>query len=322
MHCLGKCEAIEPNVGGWREAQAANQTSAKVRDDVTIQVWHNQDIKLGGILDQLHASIVNDDLLIADARVGSRHFAAAFDEEAVGLLHDVRLVDSSDLLALVVDCVLESKLSNTAGRLACDDLKALNHAGHHLVLQTRVLSLGVLANGHQVDIVVSRLVARDRHARPHVGVQIQLLAQGQIERPETLSNRGRHRALQADAVLLDRLEVLQRYHRVGAGVDRLANNLLVPSDRHAGGVEDLLHGLGDVRANAVAGEERRRERLAAHMRHLCRGTQRRLRGGAKARQQRGASGPKHFSVSGREGQARYRREVAAAQGRSCDRFET
>eukprot|EP00955_Chlamydomonas_euryale_P100285 365273-Chlamydomonas_euryale.AAC.7 len=67
-------------------------------------------------------TIVNDDLLIADARVGSRHFAAAFDEEAVGLLHDVRLVDSSDLLALVVDCVLESKLSNTAGRLACDDL--------------------------------------------------------------------------------------------------------------------------------------------------------------------------------------------------------
>eukprot|EP00955_Chlamydomonas_euryale_P100284 365273-Chlamydomonas_euryale.AAC.6 len=94
-------------------------------------------------------------------------------------------------------------------------LKALNHAGHHLVLQTRVLSLGVLANGHQVDIVVSRLVARDRHARPHVGVQIQLLAQGQIERPETLSNRGRHRALQADAVLLSSA----RWRRARGGVN-------------------------------------------------------------------------------------------------------
>jgi len=51
-------------------------------------------------------------------------------------------------------------------------LERLDHARHHLVLQAGVLALGVLADGDQVDVVVARLVARQREARPHVCVQL------------------------------------------------------------------------------------------------------------------------------------------------------
>ena len=55
-------------------------------------------------------------------------------------------------------------------------LERLHHAGHHLVLQAGVLALRVLADGHQVDVVVARLVARQREAGAHVGVQLRSAA--------------------------------------------------------------------------------------------------------------------------------------------------
>ena len=51
-------------------------------------------------------------------------------------------------------------------------LERLNNAGDHLMLQAGVLALGVLADGHQVDVVVARFVARQREAGAHIGIQL------------------------------------------------------------------------------------------------------------------------------------------------------
>ncbi len=56
-------------------------------------------------------------------------------------------------------------------------LERLDHARHHLVLQAGVLALGVLADGDQVDVVVARLVARQREARSNIRVQLPQIAQ-------------------------------------------------------------------------------------------------------------------------------------------------
>ena len=60
-------------------------------------------------------------------------------------------------------------------------LEALDYTRHHLVLEAAVFSLRVLADGHQVHPVVTRLVPWDAEAGPYVGIQLQLLTQGQVE---------------------------------------------------------------------------------------------------------------------------------------------
>jgi hypothetical protein len=51
-------------------------------------------------------------------------------------------------------------------------LEALHNSLDHLVLQPTVLPLSVLPDGHQVDVVILGLVAREAEARPHIGIQV------------------------------------------------------------------------------------------------------------------------------------------------------
>lgn len=57
-------------------------------------------------------------------------------------------------------------------------------------------------DGHQVDAVIARLVTGKAEAGAHVGIQLQLLPEGEVEGPEPLADGGCHRTLQADAMLL------------------------------------------------------------------------------------------------------------------------
>lgn len=127
----------------------------------------------------------------------------------VANLHNVRLVHHGDLLAVVVLGVLEGVLGHTLGGFLGDQLDALNDAVDDLVLDAGVLALGVLTDGDHVHIVVQRLVALETAAGTHVGVQIELLAQGQIQRPMALADGRHQRTLQADLV---------RVHRVNGGL--------------------------------------------------------------------------------------------------------
>jgi hypothetical protein len=62
------------------------------------------------------------------------------------------------------------------------------------VLNARVLALSILSDDHDVDVVIRGLDAGDGARRPHVGVEVELLAQRQVERHVTLSDGGGKRA--------------------------------------------------------------------------------------------------------------------------------
>lgn len=95
---------------------------------------------------------------------------------AVLCIHDVGLVDGRDLLASVHDGKVKGKLGDALRAGLGDDLHALDDAGVDLVLETRVLALGVLADDDNVDVLVARGVAGQRLAQGHVGKEIELLA--------------------------------------------------------------------------------------------------------------------------------------------------
>jgi hypothetical protein len=97
-------------------------------------------------------------------------------------------VDNSDVLLSDVFGILETESQNTLGGFPGDQLDRLNYPVHHLVLDSRVFSLGILANKNGVNVVIEGLVARDRAARTDVGEEVESSTEGQIEGNMSLSD--------------------------------------------------------------------------------------------------------------------------------------
>ena len=98
-------------------------------------------------------------------------------------------------------------------RLLGDDLQALDDAGHDDVLEAGVEVLGVLADDDEVDACEARRHRRQVPDRPQVGVEIERLAQADVDAGEALADRRRDRALQRDLVPADRIEQRLRQRR-------------------------------------------------------------------------------------------------------------
>ena len=165
------------DVGARRDAEPADQAGAQVADDVAVQVRQHQHVVQLGLLDELHAHVVDDAILELDAALVVRGDGpAALEEQPVGQLHDVGLVDGRHLVPAVGDRVLEGVSGDPLGRGAGDDLDALGGVGADHVLDAGVQVLGVLADDDQVDVLVARLDASHRLGRSQVGVQPEGLA--------------------------------------------------------------------------------------------------------------------------------------------------
>ena len=78
------------------------------------------------------------------------------------------------------------------------------------MLDARVQVLGVLADDDQVDVLVARLDALDGLRGSEVRVQVERLAQGDVDRSEALADGRRDWSLEGHAGLADRVE-----HRLG-----------------------------------------------------------------------------------------------------------
>lgn len=118
--------------------------------------------------------------------------------------HDVGLVNGSDLASAILLGVVESVAGNTLAGLKGNELDALNHTVHDLVLDTRVFSFGVFTDQNSVDVVIGGLETLDGAARADVGKKGEGAAQGKVERNVALADCRREK---------DRLA---RVHRLGA----------------------------------------------------------------------------------------------------------
>jgi hypothetical protein len=150
----------------------------------------------------------------------------------------------------------------------------------HLVLQELDELLAVVGFGGPFDagVDVFRVLAVDHHVdllgvfqraghalevahRAHALVEVELLAQGDVERADAAADRGGHRALDGDRVFLQRVEGLLGQPDVAAvelggflaGIDFHPVDLLLAAvGLGHRGVDHLDHHRGDVHADAVA----------------------------------------------------------------------
>ena len=79
-------------------------------------------IELLGLRNQLHAAVIDNDLVVCDAGVLGRDFAAGLQKQPVCQLHDIGLVNCRDLLPVVEISVLEGVLCDSFRTEFCDHL--------------------------------------------------------------------------------------------------------------------------------------------------------------------------------------------------------
>ena len=142
-----------------------------------------------------------------------------------------------------------------------DEPLDLGRALLHLLAGVHVL--GVLAEDHHVDLL--RMLHRGRHAREpadgaEADVEVEDLAQGDVQAADATADRRGERALDADEVLAEGGDRLFG-KPVSCGVERLLpGEHLFPFDLPAtlgdGGVDDALGRGPDVHPGAVTLDER------------------------------------------------------------------
>ena len=114
---------ISSHVASGNNAGSTNEGSANVGKNTTVQVGHDHHIKLLRARDSLHRSVVDNHIVNLQGGVVFGSLVESAAEQAVRKLHDIRFVDASDLLPVVRKRKAESKLSDTLGLGASDDLK-------------------------------------------------------------------------------------------------------------------------------------------------------------------------------------------------------
>lgn len=246
--------ALVTNVAGGSQTKTANETSAHVGQNVSVQVGHDEDLVVVGsrVGNHLQAGVVQQLSVKLDVWELLGHLTGDAEEETVRHLHNGGLVHSADLLPADVTSVLEGISQDTLRGFAGDELDALHNAVDDHVLDARVLALGVLADQDRVDVVVGCLVALDGSAGADVGEEVEGAAERQVERDVALADGGCERAFERDQIPLDAGNGLVGDDRLAVLVEARGHVDRLPLDGHVGGRVDVLDRLRNLGANAVA----------------------------------------------------------------------
>ena len=92
---------VVTHVTAGNDTGTTNEGSTDVGEDGAVEVRSNENVELLGPANALHGSVVDNHVVDLEARVALRDVVESAAEETVGELHDVGLVDASNLLALV-----------------------------------------------------------------------------------------------------------------------------------------------------------------------------------------------------------------------------
>lgn len=248
---------ITSHVASGNNTRATDEASTDVGENTSVQVGHDHDVELLRSADALHRGVVDNHVVGLDGGVLLADLLDGVAEQTVGQLHDVGLVDASDLLAVVGQGKGKGELGDALRLGAGDDLERLDDAVDRLVLETGVLALGVLTDDAEVDVLVTGLVAGDVLDEDDGSVDVELLTEGDVERlvAGTLDG-GVEDTLETELVALERGDRLSE-ELLGVLVTGLDTGDidLLPLDGDVVGLEDLLDGLGDFGTNTITGDQ-------------------------------------------------------------------
>ena len=248
---------IAAHVAAGNDTGATDKGSGDVGKNATVKVGHDHDVELLGLADALHGGVIDDHVVALELGEVLGEAVEGAAEETIGELHDVGLVNAGNLLALVGKGELEGELGDALGLGAGDDLERLDDAIDGLVLEAGVLTLGVLTDDAEIDILVAGLEAGDVLDEGDGGVDVELLAHGDVEGLVAgTADGGVEDTLEAELVPPQRGNSLLEGLLGAAGVVLDTGNLnLLPGNGDIVGLEDGLDGLGNLGTDTITGDE-------------------------------------------------------------------
>jgi hypothetical protein len=244
---------VAAHVASGDDTGTTNKASTNVGQDTSVQVGHDHNIELLWPRDALHGGVVDNHVVGLESGVVLTDPLDGVAEETIGKLHDVGLVDAGDLLAVVGKGKGKGELGNALRLLAGNNFERLDDARDGLVLKARVLALGVLTDDAEVDVLVARLVAGDVLEEDNGGVDVELLAESDVEGAVAGALDGRvEDTLETELVALERGDGLAE-ELLGVDVARVDTRdiNLLPLNGHIVRLEDLLDRLGDLSTDSV-----------------------------------------------------------------------
>jgi hypothetical protein len=248
---------VTTHVATWDETWSTNEGSTNVGQDTSVQVWHDHDVELLWAGNTLHGSVVDNHVVGLKGWELLGDLVESVAEKTVGKLHDVGLVDTGDLLAVVGQSEAESELGDTLRLGTGDDLERLNNTWNRLVLKTGVFTLGVLTDDAKVDVLVAGLVTWDVLDEDDGSVDVELLAEGDVEGLVTGTlDWGVKDTLETELVALEGGDGLTEEFLgvLVAGLDT-GNIDLLPLDWDVVGLEDGLDRLGDFSSDTITWDQ-------------------------------------------------------------------
>lgn len=241
------------HVATRNDTWATDKASTNVGEDTSVQVGHDHDVELLWSADTLHAGVVDNHIVGLDGGVLLADLADGVAEETIRKLHDVGLVDASDLAAVVGQGEAESELGDALALGTGDDLEGLDDTRDRLMLQARVLALGVLTDNAQVDVLVARLVSGDVLDQDDGSVNVELLSESNVEGLVAGSVYGSvEDTLETELVALERGDGLaEELLGVLAALLHTRHIDLFPLDGHVVRFENCLDRFRDLGADTV-----------------------------------------------------------------------
>ena len=101
-----------PEVCTRCDAEAPDQASADVAQDVAVEIGKDEHVVLLRAGHQLHRAVVDNSILELDIRVLLGHRARGGEEQPVGELHDVGFVDRRYLVPAIPTGIFEGEAND------------------------------------------------------------------------------------------------------------------------------------------------------------------------------------------------------------------
>ena len=130
----------------------------------------------------LHRRVIDDHVVGFESRVVLRNFLERIPEQSVGQLHNIRLMNAGNLLPVVRQRKRKCELRDSLGLCAGNDFQGFDNAGNGLVLKAGVFTFGVFTDDAEVYTLVSGFVTGDVLDKHDGGVDVEFLAESDIER--------------------------------------------------------------------------------------------------------------------------------------------
>ena len=95
MHSFKNADMIA-NICRRRKAQTTNQSGAKIRYNITLQVGQHHHIESIRSCNQFHAEIIHNHIICFQFRIFFCYFIKTFQEQAIGYFHDIGLMTAGN----------------------------------------------------------------------------------------------------------------------------------------------------------------------------------------------------------------------------------